>query len=265
MADHDRLILICVLVGTGCAFLLSALRHLRRFAWARSENRFDNLWYRLKFTILRVLGQNCVLKDVTSQDKAGLNHFLLFWSFLIFSFSYIFLIGEGLSPNFTHNILGSNVSRALGYLVDVAGIIVLGSIIWAAGRRFIIKPDRIEPSLDAALVLSWICLLMVVFFLQEGFEVRLNQSPFGRPLGGFLVAQAITMAGIEKSSQITAAQVLFWLHIGLICSFLIYIPYSKHLHIFASSFNVFFHSNQPPGRLSKMDFGNLEKTISLYA
>jgi Fe-S oxidoreductase/nitrate reductase gamma subunit len=263
MAGCDHLILICVLAGTGCAFLFSALRHLRRFAWARSENRFNSLWYRLKFTILRVLGQNCVLKDVTSQDRAGLNHFFLFWGFLVFSFSYIFLVGEGLSPNFTHNMLGSNVSRVVGYLVDAAGIIVLGSIIWAVRRRFIIKPDRIEPSLDAALVLSWVFLLMVVFFLQEGFEVSLNQSPFGRPLGGFLVAQAITIAGIQESSQVTAAHVLFWLHIGLICSFLIYIPYSKHLHIFASPFNVFFHSLQPRGKLTTIDFGALEKNEML--
>jgi len=261
---HDRLFLISVLVATGCAFLLSALRHLRRFAWARSENRFDNLWYRLKFTAVRGLGQVCVLKDVTFQDRAGINHFLLFWGFVTFSFSYIFLIGEGLSSGFAQDVLGTTSSSVLGHVVDTAGIIVLGAIIWAVARRFIAKPDRVEASLDAALVLCWIFILMVAFFLQEGFEISLNQSPFGRPYAGALISGVINSAGISSSSQATAAQILFWLHIGLICSFLIYIPYSKHLHLFASPFNVFFHSHKPAGRLTKVDFGDLGKDEPRY-
>jgi Fe-S oxidoreductase len=159
--------------------------------------------------------------------------------------------------------VGSHFSGLVGHLVDFAGIFVMGSVFWAAGRRFIIRPSRIEPSMDAALVLSWICLLMTVHFLQEGFEVILNQSHFGRPFVGSLIANVIGSAGIKESSQATAAHILFWLHIGLVLGFMNYIPYSKHLHLLASPFNVFFHSHHSTGKLTKIDFGVLEKKATL--
>src|SRR6266508_4269997 len=43
-----------------------------------------------------------------------------------------------------------------------------------------------------------------------------------------------------------------WTHLLLILGFLVYIPYSKHLHIITSSINVFFSNTKPKGYLTPL-------------
>ena len=57
-------------------------------------------------------------------------------------------------------------------------------------------------------------------------------------------------------------QVIFhaawWLHAVLLLSFLVFLPYSKHLHIMAAPFNVFFAPQTPKGRFPTADLENSE-------
>ena len=48
----------------------------------------------------------------------------------------------------------------------------------------------------------------------------------------------------------------------IMLSFLVYVPYSKHLHIVASPINLFFRSTRPRGALTPID---VEKTETLGA
>jgi Fe-S oxidoreductase len=53
---------------------------------------------------------------------------------------------------------------------------------------------------------------------------------------------------------------LLWAHVVLILGFLMYIGYSKHLHIFTSSFTVYFSSTRPRGAVTPLpiDLAKLE-------
>ena len=45
-----------------------------------------------------------------------------------------------------------------------------------------------------------------------------------------------------------------WAHISIILGFLVYLPYSKHLHIFTAAINVFFGRTKARGRLEPLHF-----------
>src|SRR5260370_9000149 len=65
------------------------------------------------------------------------------------------------------------------------------------------------------------------------------------------------MAGVPVAGARALMQVFWWANILAVLSFLIYIPYSKHLHLLATPFNVFFRNCAPRGALQPIE--NLEE------
>src|SRR5205085_10414639 len=53
-------------------------------------------------------------------------------------------------------------------------------------------------------------------------------------------ALGATMRGMDPHSAWVFYRVCWWLHALLVLAFLNYLPYSKHLHVVTSLFNVFF-------------------------
>src|SRR5205085_8749338 len=66
-------------------------------------------------------------------------------------------------------------------------------------------------------------------------------------------------SGVSGSTLATIEYGFLWGHVGLILGFLVYIPYSKHLHILTSEPNVFFSNTRPRGKLRpiKIDLESL--------
>ena len=56
------------------------------------------------------------------------------------------------------------------------------------------------------------------------------------------------------------AWIFLWAHLALVLGFLVYLPYSKHLHIVTSAINVWFASTRPRGALEplRIDMEKLE-------
>ena len=52
--------------------------------------------------------------------------------------------------------------------------------------------------------------------------------------------------------QRTSLQLLLWGHLALVLGFLVYLGYSKHLHIATSAFTVYFSSTEKRGRLTPL-------------
>jgi Fe-S oxidoreductase len=92
-----------------------------------------------------------------------------------------------------------------------------------------------------------------------------NESPTEwTPLSNLIVPLFEPMA---EGTQELFRQVLLWAHLVIILGFLVYIPFSKHLHILVSAINVFFTKTKPMGKLRslKIDLENLEEGTSLGA
>ena len=227
-------------------FLLRLLRLGQKEACSKS------IGHRITAMLVEVLSQWCNLKTVTRKDLAGIGHALMFWGFSLFLIGYIIFIGFGGGFGLSSLLKTSTFEIVYSSILDITGLLVIIAIVWATIRRYILKPERLEASAEAGVILLLVFSLMVLHFCIEGFGsaygVRSSWPPVGAALASFL-----TDTGISKSTLAAAYKGAWWLHYIIILGFMVYIPYSKHLHILVSPFNVLFKSLASKGALKLID------------
>jgi Fe-S oxidoreductase len=223
----------------------------------RPVNRFDDLPKRLEQETTVVLGQRKLLQRL----GPGLMHAFIFWGFLILLTTIVESVGEIFTRNFAIPYIGH--SGALGFIQDLFAILVLVGIEMAVFIRKAQRPDRFKGSHleEADFILLMIMGIMVTLVGLNGTKIALgiNESPAAwTPLSN-LVSRAFD--SMPRGAVDVFEGVFLWTHLSLIFGFLAYIPYSKHLHIFASEPNVFFTKTKPRGKLEKLDIDleNLEE------
>jgi Fe-S oxidoreductase len=212
----------------------------RLMCLGKKEDRFDRIVERIKRMVLVVLPQWCTLKSVTAKDFAGIGHALLFWGFSCFLASYVILIGLGEGLGLHGYIEGTVFDTVFLSVLDFAGLLVIFSVIWAAIRRYILQPPRLEVSVEAGFIMFMVFSLMVLHFCIEGFGMAALGETHGWPIISSAIASRLVAAGIQKSTLAAVSTAAWWLHYAMILVFTVYIPRSKHLHVLASAFNVLF-------------------------
>ena len=224
----------------------------------KPENRFDRIGERIKAMLVEVVPQWCTLKNVTRRDWAGIGHALFFWCFTLFFMSYIIFIGLaggfGLSPW----IERTPFETIYFSILDIAAALVTLTLIVAAIRRYIIRPPRLEPSVEAGIILMMVFALMVLHVLGGAFDhanrgVHTSWPPLGAALAGFLRRNELPQRALEAGYM-----GVWWLHYLVILGFMVYIPRSKHLHILASFANAFFKPLGPKVVLEPIPLEALE-------
>lgn len=212
----------------------------RLMCLGKQENRFDRMGERIKNMILVVIPQWCTLKSVTGKDFAGIGHAVMFWGFSCFLASYILLIGVAEGLGLRSVIMGGAFETFFLSVLDVAAILVILSMIWAAIRRYIVQPARLEISLEAGFIMFMVFSLMVLHLIVESFGHAALGETHGWPPVSTAIAGYLVAAAIPKDTLIAVSHGAWWIHYALILVFTIYIPRSKHLHVLASAFNVLF-------------------------
>ena len=172
--------------------------YVRVLMRARSEVRWDQPWRRAQMFVAHVLGQ----KKMFHEPAIGIAHFLIFWSFMVFATTFFWNLVRGLVPALP--IPYPEHVRAVAILLAAASWFGLAALAVAAYRRYVLKPDRLEQSGDAGIILALITAVL-----------------------------ATSLAG------------WWWAHMIVVLGFMAYLPYSKHMHLLASPFGVFFGSLQP--------------------
>jgi Fe-S oxidoreductase len=196
-----------------------------------------------------VLGQRGVLRD----PLPGIAHFFTFWGFIIIQLDALNLWAQGF--NFTLPIISS---RAFAVILDISIFLAFLAIIEFTYRRLIIRPKQLESQhhgmSDAFIILGLIFLVLASLFF---FEVFAYVATGGGDwtLFGALVGPA--WSSIPAQTATVLASVFWWANVLVVLSFLIYIPNSKHLHLMATPFNVFFRNQRPKGALDLIP--NLEE------
>ncbi len=212
----------------------------RLMCLGKEENRFDRMGERIKNMIFVVIPQWCTLKSVTGKDFAGIGHAIMFWGFSCFLASYILLIGIAEGLGLRSYIMGGAFETFFLSVLDIAAILVILSMIWAAIRRYIVQPARLEISLEAGFIMFMVFSLMVLHLIVESFGHAALGETHGWPPVSSAIAGYLVAAAIPKDTLIAVSHGAWWIHYAVILVFTIYIPRSKHLHVLASAFNVLF-------------------------
>ncbi|MGZ3597269.1 MAG: heterodisulfide reductase-related iron-sulfur binding cluster [Syntrophales bacterium] len=243
------------------AFSLFAQRFFflyRLMLLGKQENRFDRIGERIKAMLVEVVPQWCTLKNVSRKDWAGIGHALFFWCFSLFFISYVIFIGLaggfGLSPW----IEGTPFETVYFSILDIAAALVTLTLIVAAVRRYVMRVPRLEPSVEAGIILMMVFSLMALHVFGGAFDhasrgVHTSWPPLASALAGFIVGIGLSQGTLEAVSR-----GIWWLHYLVILGFMVYIPRSKHLHILASFANAFFKQLGPKVTLEPIPLEALE-------
>lgn len=216
----------------------------------KKEHRFTHPLRRLKNVFVVAFAHSKLFRE----PLAGLMHFFIYWGFVILLFAIIESVGEGFTPTFSLAWLGS-LYGPLVFLQDLFGLLVIVSVLLALFRRYVSRPKRLEvdrhAKIDATIILVVILLIMGSMFCQNAAKINLGEeSVQDYRFISTMVAPLLRSDSFEVN-QVTYS-FYWWLHILLVLGFLNYLPYSKHLHIFASIPNVYFANEKARGALKAL-------------
>ncbi len=226
-------------------------RLIALLARARREDRTDHIDDRIGDFLLIVLGQGGVLRD----PIPGIAHFFTFWGFIIIQFGLLNLMLGAFNGSLP--LLGDNPSFAV--LLDAFVIFVLLALLLFAFRRAVVRPKQLSSFLhgpwDGYIILGLILAVIVTLALVETFEYAASNGAAWTPIGQALYP---LFSGLGTANNTSLYRIFWWLHIITVLGFLIYLPRSKHLHLMATPFNVFFRNHaRPKGALPLLE--NIEE------
>jgi Fe-S oxidoreductase len=217
-------------------------------------DRCDRKGDRIAGVISFVLGQKKLFKD----PLPGLMHFTIFWGFIVLTIGTLELFAIGLHEGWSFAWLGP-LYGPLFFVQDLLATLVALAIIYAVFRRLVLRPARLESlkadaKRDGLFILGLIFFLMITILTTRGAAITLGE-PEGPGVAWqpFSKAVAPLFAGMPEGSLRVFYHLSWWLHVLLVLGFLCYLPFSKHLHIGAAVFNVYFRNLEPTGRLTKLD------------
>ncbi|MFZ0665124.1 MAG: heterodisulfide reductase-related iron-sulfur binding cluster [Acidimicrobiales bacterium] len=197
------------------------------------------------------LNVDAELTDVGAQRKLfkrtipGLAHAFVFWGFTVLLFTILEAYGDLFDKNFFVPAIGRG--RALGFFEDFFAVAVLLGLIVFAVIRVVQSPARRERKSRfygshtgaAWAVLGMIALVMITLLGYRAAQENTGDFPYGRswwPFASRALGAAFSHFGRATNGHLET--ILLVANIALIMGFLVFIAYSKHLHIFVAPLNV---------------------------
>ncbi len=242
---------VCVAVAGRRFHWISKLVRTGRTAPGRTRT---DLAARAEAEVTEVAGQRKLLK----WKVPGLAHFFTMWGFTILLFTIVEAYGDLFDPTF--HIPGIGTSPVLGFIEDFFATAVLVALGVFTAIRIKNAPSRRERAsrfygshTDAA----WITLLLIfgvvsTLLLYRGAQIGTRPRQF--PYGNWAFASHVIgagLAGLGPRVDGVLATTFLLLNIAIISGFLVFVSYSKHLHIFMAPLNVAF--SRRPRALGALD------------
>ncbi|MCK4273627.1 MAG: (Fe-S)-binding protein [Dehalococcoidales bacterium] len=245
---------IAFIVVFAAAILFFGWSCYRRFGLVlkgRPDNRFDALHKRFWNMLFYAFGQRRVVSK-----PFGINHFVLFWAFMVLLIANAEFLLNGLAPDvISYSRLPDGAYFTLACIFDIVSVLALLSVILAVIRRLTFPPPHTEArSRDAFIILSLVAFLMIAFFGMHASEIARGTERAADYMFISNFGAAIIPSGASAGSLETAANVFWWIHAAVLLSFLNYLPYSKHMHVLASIPNCFFKSLEKIKTQSREEF-----------
>jgi len=215
-------------------------------------------------TFTYVFTQLCQLKNFRSKDRAPLGHALMAWGFFVFVVFYFFLFilaqGFGLA-----GLEDTSFAFYLTWVMDFMAVFIVISAGWGLIRRFIVRPARLkgEQTVEALIILLSVFTHPFAYLFNEATIIA-QGAPAAWLAHSLLPPVSAWLSHLFTGSAAVTLQnwhiAFFWADWLTVLFVLVYIPYSRYLHVIASIFNGILRSRQPYGALKSID---LEKAESI--
>jgi Fe-S oxidoreductase len=219
----------------------------RRFFWLYqlissgqpAPDRFKNLPSRIKAELVEVGGQ----KKLLQWTIPGMAHAFTFWGFSILFLTIIEAYGDLFQRSFHIPIIGT--WSWIGLVEDFFTVAVLLALIVFAIIRVQHSPKREERksrffgshTAAANLVLAMIAGVMISLLFYRAAQANTGNFPYTDwAFASHVLASWLHPLGTGVNSVIETVALLA--NIAVITSFLVFVAYSKHLHIFLAPVNV---------------------------
>lgn len=202
---------------------------------------------RLRNLFLKGFAQRLVLRE-----PAGRGHLLIFWGFFVLTYGTIEGLISGVFPGFSFAWMGP-LYWIMNTLQDLFGLLVMAALFAALYRRLIVRPKRLEGTwlhtVDALVIIGLILTLIAAFYGLRVIEAKPGFTPVTNALHKLVLGSAVTARAMHP----WAFAFFHWLHNLVVLGFLVYIPYSKHLHLLTALPNLYLREDKNRGRIGKLD------------
>ncbi len=254
------LFIVITLLVFGIAFRKYA-KLRRNILLGQNEDVSGQAGRRWRNVLLVAFGQKKMFKNWLP----ALFHFFIYAAFLITQIELIEILIDGFSGE--HRIFAASLGGFYTFIIsaiEVLSLLALVATVIFLIRRNLLYIPRLRkaemtswPKLDANLILYGEILLIVGIFSMNGADTLLQGMDAAHyPDTGFLAVSGwmgpLLFGGLEQSTLAGLERFGWWLHILTVFGFILYLPYSKHLHIFLAFPNTYFERLKPAGKMDNM-------------
>jgi len=248
MASHS--IAFAVLLAASLAiFAWSVWRRASLVMVGRKEDRFGDPATRVREMLLYAFGQKRVVAKLF-----GINHFVIFWSFIVLVIANSEFMLHGLVPGISLRLLPDPVYLPLVLVLDIVSLLALAAVVIAAVRRVISPPYPEARTAEAFFILSLIGILMVAFFSMNAARMHGAEERITAAEAAWMPVSRLVAGGLSAGGAEGVYGVAWWAHALALLAFLCYLPSSKHMHILTAIPNCFFKRLGKPNTQPQEEF-----------
>ena len=249
--------IIFILVSIVCFYLAGKrIFEIRRNILSGRDIELKNTGG-LKSMLLLALGQKKMFQNLLP----AIMHLFIYVAFIITQIELLEIFADGIlgTHRLFYNTFGGGFHNFYYFIInfiEILSVLALIATFIFLARRNLLKVPRLVmdemngwPKLDANLILLWEIWLVGCIFLMNGADGALHPDKYQ-----FIVSKnfAPLFAGMSDGTLQLLERIGWWGHIAGVLAFLVYIPYSKHLHILFAFPNAWYLEEKPAGSMVNM-------------
>ena len=192
-------------------------------------------------------------------------HLFIYTAFLLTQVELIEILIDGFAGNhrFFARYLGGFYTLVISFVEILSALALVATIVFLV-RRNILKLSRFWksemtswPRLDANLILlGEIILVTAIFAMNSADTVLQTMDPEHYPATGKLPISGwlgpLLFTGWSMDWLMWIERIGWWVHVMVVYGFMVYLAYSKHLHIFLAFINTWYARLRPRGEMANM-------------
>ncbi len=227
---------VAVFLGVSIYLLAQRAKSWERGSW---ENRSGMMKKRL-----HELREGLSMRTLLRDRNAGLMHSAIYYGFIVLFLGTVTLEIDHLLPNNLKFLYGA-FYQGFSFVLDLFAVIFLVGIVWAAVRRYGMKPWRLRSKTkpeDAGILIT-LGLIGVTGLLVEAARV----AEIGRPDFEKWSFVGYPLSYLVPESSAAGIHQVFWItHVVVFIAFLVMLPTTKLRHMVSSPVNMFLSPHERP-------------------